>query len=77
VFIAFGFNQRHRGSFLRLAKANRNEMDGADSDGVIGELAGIHRFWFQPKAWRGIFCDQLKQTAMKWMMSIAIVSLAS
>jgi len=47
VFIAFGFNQRHRGIFLRSAKADRDEMDGADSDGFIGELAGIQRLWFQ------------------------------
>jgi len=25
---------------LRSAKADRHEMDGADSDGFIGELAG-------------------------------------
>jgi len=49
VFIAFGFNQR-QGILMRSGKADRDEMDGADSDGFIDELAGIHRLWFQPKA---------------------------
>ena len=39
------------GYLLRSAKADRNEMYGSDSDGVNGELASIHRLWFQQ--WQG------------------------
>ena len=35
-------------------------MDGSDSDSFIDELAGIHRLWFQPKAWKGIFLRSAK-----------------
>jgi len=50
VFIALFSTKSIGVFFLRSAKADRDEMDGSDSDGFIGELGCIHRFWFQPKA---------------------------
>jgi len=58
---------------LRSVEANSHEMDGGYSDGfVVACLEFIAIGFNQGHTLCYLYCSQLKQTAMKWMVVIAI-----